>query len=919
MAQRRAGRTSILDYFATLEKECKSNKYCALSDLGNEASVESFFALRLLKDLGYKDSQIKTKESIEEITVSLGGRKEQPYKPDYVMVLGGSPRWLLDAKRTDEDLDDWIGQCSGYSIAINRRFKGEKPLQYYALTNGYAFKLFKWDEDEPILSLTFCDFFDDNQKFLALRGFLNEEVARRGWKTVDEKQRETITLTRVPIEQVKKVFNQCHRLIWKAEKFGDPVPAFSEFVKIMFVKLWEDRRLHEDPDTKGLIERGEPIPADKVVFSKRWIESMESANDNPFNRSLFQELAQRFDESVARKDKKPIFNENETIRLHAGTVKEAVRKLETFDLFGIDNDLNGRLFENFLSSTMRGEHLGQYFTPRSIVDLATALAKPTVELRAEHAGRPISERAHIEKVIDACCGTGGFLIEVLKVMRDQIGDLGGLTDEDKKWMLSELANNSIYGIDAAREPPLARIARINMYLHGDGGSRIYAADSLDKEVPTDTTEGTQPKMEAEELHEIIIDKKMKFDLALTNPPFSMDYSLNLPNEERVLRHFKLASFEMEDTSKLRNSLRSSVMFLERYWDLLRPHGRLITVIDDSVLSGKRYKFARDFIRSRYIIKAVVSLHGDAFQRVGARAKTSLIYLVKKERENEEQSDIFMYETQYVGLDDLPRTTPESEVIEAQKMAKEEIAEVSERFDKYLRGQRGGWLVPASRLHDRLDVKSCLPRGHDIADDWKAKGLEVVPLAKIVMPVENPVSTRADPTKRFTFLKITYAGIPDEGETRSGKEITYESLTKVEEGCLAVSNIAVAFGSTCVIPKELAHAYISSEFTMMRLTDSRFDPYFLWGYLRSPEVRARLLSNSTGISRHRAGWEFLQDIPVPLLDETEQKRLSKLFRDGIEGSKVALRKEKEASEIINAELDLANEWATRRLKTAKPPK
>jgi len=44
-----------------------------------------------------------------------------------------------------------------------------------------------------------------------------------------------------------------------------------------------------------------------------------------------------------------------------------VRRLEHTFLFGIDVDLNGRLFETFLSATMRGKDLGQFFTPRSIV------------------------------------------------------------------------------------------------------------------------------------------------------------------------------------------------------------------------------------------------------------------------------------------------------------------------------------------------------------------------------------------------------------------------------------------------------------------------------------------------------------------------------------------------------------------------
>ena len=72
-------------------------------------------------------------------------------------------------------------------------------------------------------------------------------------------------------------------------------------------------------------------------------------------------------------------------------------------------------------------------------------------------------------------------------------------------------------------------------------------------------------------------------LCSTNPPFSMDYSVIVPKEKEVLADYTLATYG----GKRAQSLRSSVMFLERYWNLLKPGGRLLTVIDDSVLLAER--------------------------------------------------------------------------------------------------------------------------------------------------------------------------------------------------------------------------------------------------------------------------------------------------------------------------------------------
>lgn len=98
------------------------NKYCNISDLNNEASVESFFVLRLLADLGYMDKEIKTKRSIDSLNVPRG-RAREPYKPDFMLVCNDKPRWIVDAKATNEDIEDYTYQCAGYSLLINQNIK----------------------------------------------------------------------------------------------------------------------------------------------------------------------------------------------------------------------------------------------------------------------------------------------------------------------------------------------------------------------------------------------------------------------------------------------------------------------------------------------------------------------------------------------------------------------------------------------------------------------------------------------------------------------------------------------------------------------------------------------------------------------------------------------------------------------------
>lgn len=902
-------RPSLFDYVEDAERDAPTNKFCEKSVLVDEASVEQFFVNRLIEDLEYADAEIRPKRSLDELTVARG-RKKENYRPDYVLYTD-RPRWLIDAKSPDESVDYWAYQGAGYAHALNKQFKGENPCQYYVITNGYELKVWKWDEDEPILELLFSDFFDDNSKYVNLKNLLSAPLVRKGW-IVKESKPDTFILRKPSVEEMKRAFKACHDLIWKAEKLN-PQPAFFEFVKIMFVKLSEDKKLRDNPELGQSVKEGRPIPKDAVIFSTHWIESLESKGvDSPIDTVLFHHLVDTLREAVRKGDKKPIFGDNEHINLHSGTIKQVVGKLESLDMYGIDEDLNGRLFETFLSATMRGQALGQYFTPRSIVKLMERLAAP------------VANRDKVDRVIDGCCGTGGFLIEVLADMLSQVRNNTSLSPSDAKKLERIIANESIYGIDAGREPPLARIARINMYLHGDGGSRIYAADSLDKSVSTALDDSLQAKQELEELRELLRaieeDPSKGFDIVQSNPPFSMGYSDNLPSEKEVLEQYDLATFGMGETSRRRASLKSSVMFIERYADILKPGGRLVTVTDDSILASPKNSFARDFIRERFIIRAVISLPGDAFYRAGARVKTSILFLVKREEGETGQPAAFMYECQYVGLDDVPMKTRQSVALEKRREAEQEMKDVVKAFNLFLSGKKGSWLVAGDLLQDRLDVKSCLPRSGSVEDVWNEQKYEVVRLGDVVDAVEGEgFNPRTTPDKSYMLLRIRYDGIAEEGEKVLGEDLTYNYVQQTKENDIVAGNITAVMGSICVISKDMTQAIASSEFTIMRLKDKRFHPWFLWAFLRSTEIRARLLSQSKGMNRHRIDWNLLSTIPVPVVPKDVQKKIGEQLRKTVEMARKAERDKVQATQELTDLLDLENEWAVSRLKAAKPPR
>ena len=220
------------------------------------------------------------------------------------------------------------------------------------------------------------------------------------------------------------------------------------------------------------------------------------------------------------------------------------------------------MFETFLNATVRGKELGQFFTPR-----------PVVKYMAKCARLKVTNRK-LPRVTDACCGSGGFLIEALAELSYAINQSGQLTNDERRQLLDELQSDTLYGIEANDE--IGRVARLNMYLHGDGGSRIYVADSLDKELAGEAGVPIERQQQLDELRGRVIDEEIRFDAALTNPPFSMSYSKSEPEEARILKQYEIVSGQ---------SAHSNVLFLERYRDLLKDDGELLTVIDDTVLNG----------------------------------------------------------------------------------------------------------------------------------------------------------------------------------------------------------------------------------------------------------------------------------------------------------------------------------------------
>lgn len=759
------------------------NLFCQYSDLHNEAAVENLLVTPLVKFLGYKDSQIKFKKDISPEKIALGS-KSVKYRPDYLLFYDGKPRVVIDAKAPSETLANWIQQISSYAITVNQQFEGINPVRYMILSNGKNTLVFEWTEGKSLIDAEFHELQSGHPKLKRMQTLLAPKATADVAAPVQVAHR----FERKSIEEVNAVFARCHQHIYTSDNMSQAA-GFTEFVKLVFLKLLSDRRVRDASGDLIWQERFD-VPASDVTFSTRWIKEREADTANPIDTIQFQNLIKEIEGEINKGHRKRIFDANDKLRLNPETIRYVVSKLEGIFLFGIDVDLNGRLFETFLSATMRGKDLGQFFTPRSIVKLGTNLAN----LRAD--------KLHIDVVLDGCCGTGGYLIDALADMWMKIDNNMTLSPQEKAKLRSEVANRSLYGVDVGRDPNQARLARMNMYLHGDGGTSIFEADFLDKQLRTEDVGEIETKGYIDQLRKMLTEAKDGFcDVVLTNPPFAKEYDRGNKVQQAILEDYEIG----EDRQKVKSSL----LFFERYYDVLREGGRLVSVIDDGLLSGRGYRPFREFLREKFIVRGVVSLPGDAFQRSQARVKTSLVVLEKRKSEDQEQTPVFMYACRYVGIDDPKRQRVLPVDRKNREAANKEIAEASKLFKAFLAGDANacaGYIVPADKVQDRLDVKSCFAKTGRMISTWNKKGISTTTIGDLLDEhtfSEDETIIPEDSTEEVTYLVVGYDGVARQGETVMASDHKGSRLYPVKANQIVISHINAVHGSIGFVSDELA--------------------------------------------------------------------------------------------------------------------
>lgn len=114
-----------------------------------------------------------------------------------------------------------------------------------------------------------------------------------------------------------------------------------------------------------------------------------------------------------------------------------------------------------------------------------------------------------------------------------------------------------------------------------------------------------------------------------------------------------------------------ILFAERFVQLCKPNGIVAAILPDGIFASAKTQAFRSWLMEHGELKAVVSLPQDLFTGVGAKAKTSILFL-RKYTETERREVIRLKKVLGTACVPHPRTLNHRVLLASQQFAKEEV-------------------------------------------------------------------------------------------------------------------------------------------------------------------------------------------------------------------------------------------------------
>lgn len=557
----------INEDMSVIKYNCKNNTKRRLQN--PEEFVQSEAFLKLIYEYDYLPENISVNESVQ-----IGSENREA---DIFVYNNSNTKILIVVECKEENINE-----RQFQIAVDQAYSyaHAKAAQFVWVTSGIKDEYFEITSVAPVSRKAISD--------IPKRGgeVKRFKYTKGGNEPVEGTQAELI-----------QKFKSAHDALWGGGALA-PTTAFDELDKLIFCKIWDERWRDNDPKSKG-----EPLNFQIIHYP-----------EDEENKKAKIELEKRVRELYehGRKKDSEVFKDD--IKLDKHKIYTVVQYLQDINLSKTNLDAKGVAFQSFMGDFFRGD-FGQFFTP-----------KPIVEFMVKAIGIDRNW-----KVLDTSCGSGGFLLQALKYVRDEADDIYGKNEIGSatwKNYWHEFAEKHLYGIEINEQ--ISRVAKMNMIIHDDGHTNIVTNDGLKNNY----------SIEIENRNLCFQDGT--FDLIMTNPPFGSSVKADEVGyyKEYELFEKNLGITEIKDRiaddnnkNKWRTSQNTEVLFLERcYRYLNEENGYLAIVIPDGILTNSTSQYVRDWLIEHFRILAVVSLPQHTFAHVKAGVKSSVLFLKKHPKE-----------------------------------------------------------------------------------------------------------------------------------------------------------------------------------------------------------------------------------------------------------------------------------------------
>ncbi|MFA5358572.1 MAG: N-6 DNA methylase [Patescibacteria group bacterium] len=692
-------------------------------------------------------------------------------RPDYVLYKSNSdqPIIVIEAKKTRKNIHEALKQGLDYAQKI------KAPIVF--ATDGIFTKTLHIKTKKP-LTLNGEELDELIKEYIALQYIDTSDVLTKDKKVIESRK------------ELIGIFDQANDIL-RGEGLHAGVDRFSEFANLLFLKIISEREdLNEQNGVANVIPR-----------EFRW-NFFKNKNDNELKQYINSIVLKYFRE---RFNDANIFTD---LRIqNPERLKRIIDMLDPLSLIDTNADIKGDAFEYFLKSYSSGNSndMGQYFTPRHI-------AKTLVKLLNPQLG---------EKVYDPFCGTGGMLTETFKYIHNRM--------PQNKNSDEILRKNTVYGRELTS---IARIAKMNMILIGDGHSNIQQMDSLEHPV------------------------KNEYDVVITNIPFSQEtewgnlYDLPTKNGDSICLQHCLKSLNSENINS-----------------------RAGIIVPEGFLFDSKFEKDREWLVEKFDLQTVVSLPSGVFLPYTPQKASILHVKIKDKSEKKEKIWFFDVKSDGYTLDNYRKPTKKNDLdnlLDGIHFDVLEIAEIRKKKYELLKSLYTANGIPSGR-YKSVSLKSIatVTFGNSAPQDLDSFENGTYPFVRVSDLAKEHIAFN---------LKETRDLLNEQG-IKGLRLFSKGTILFPKSGKSALKNHRGILG---------CNAYVVSHFACIIPNEDKVDPYYLLNCLINIKAQDILLNE--GYPSIRRG--TFEDLQIPLPPLSVQHDLVKEIREIVElENKVKLLKKK----------------------------